>query len=365
MLEEFKDCLPERVVVYLNEQKVISLSQAAVLADEFVLTHKTVFSSARSEKNSTVQSTHSQPSSAKSPSTRSKEVRECFYCHKQGHAIADCLTLKRKQEQQPSKSVEFVNSVLENTDNFSGAGCVDSGYSPFVLKGLISLTGKTEDQHDIQMSRETGSAHSFMVENALPLSEQSFCGSSILVQGIEICFVRAPLHRVHLKSDLVTGFVSVGVRPSLPIKGVSFILGNDLAGGKVMPVLEVMDQPNVVSCDELSVNYPDTFPVCVLTRAQSKKVDNVYDLSESFIAPVFAENVFPQPFENTSPPKGHIKSEILRSDSNTLNLPMSRKQIIAAQKEDESLVKCFTSVVSSDKISEEKVTYFVEDNLLM
>lgn len=44
LLEEFKNCLPERVVVYLNEQKETSLSQAAVLADEFVLTHKNVFS---------------------------------------------------------------------------------------------------------------------------------------------------------------------------------------------------------------------------------------------------------------------------------------------------------------------------------
>ncbi len=43
LLEEFKSCLPELVVVYLNEQKVTSMSQAAVLAEEFVLTHKSVF----------------------------------------------------------------------------------------------------------------------------------------------------------------------------------------------------------------------------------------------------------------------------------------------------------------------------------
>ena len=43
LLEEFKKCLPDRVVVYLNEQKVDRLSSAAVLADEYALTHKTVF----------------------------------------------------------------------------------------------------------------------------------------------------------------------------------------------------------------------------------------------------------------------------------------------------------------------------------
>ncbi|KAI3370534.1 hypothetical protein L3Q82_025293 [Scortum barcoo] len=40
ILEEFKKCLPECIVVYLNEQKVPSLSEAAVFADEFDLTQK-------------------------------------------------------------------------------------------------------------------------------------------------------------------------------------------------------------------------------------------------------------------------------------------------------------------------------------
>ncbi|KAI5624687.1 hypothetical protein C0J50_15493, partial [Silurus asotus] len=42
LLEEFKNCLPDRVVVYPNERKVSSVSEAAVLADEFVLIHKNV-----------------------------------------------------------------------------------------------------------------------------------------------------------------------------------------------------------------------------------------------------------------------------------------------------------------------------------
>lgn len=45
-LEEFMKCLPEQVVVYLNKQKVTLLTKAAVLVDEFTLTHKAVFFSA-------------------------------------------------------------------------------------------------------------------------------------------------------------------------------------------------------------------------------------------------------------------------------------------------------------------------------
>ncbi len=44
LLEEFKNCLSEKIVVYLNEQKVSSFSEAAVFSDEFVLTHREVFS---------------------------------------------------------------------------------------------------------------------------------------------------------------------------------------------------------------------------------------------------------------------------------------------------------------------------------
>lgn len=33
LLEEYKKCLPERIVVYLNEQKVALVTKAAVLAD--------------------------------------------------------------------------------------------------------------------------------------------------------------------------------------------------------------------------------------------------------------------------------------------------------------------------------------------
>ncbi|CAI5670350.1 unnamed protein product [Oreochromis niloticus] len=41
LVEEFKNCVSERIAVHLSEQKVSSLQQAATLADEFALIHKT------------------------------------------------------------------------------------------------------------------------------------------------------------------------------------------------------------------------------------------------------------------------------------------------------------------------------------
>lgn len=40
LLEQFKNTLPNRIVTYINEQKVTKISAAALLADDFVLTHK-------------------------------------------------------------------------------------------------------------------------------------------------------------------------------------------------------------------------------------------------------------------------------------------------------------------------------------
>lgn len=128
---------------------------------------------------------------------------------------------------------------------------------------------------------------SFIVANMLPLSDDTFCGSSIIIQGTEINCIKVPLYCSLLQSELFMGFVRVAVRPSLLVQGVEFILGNDLAGGKIMPVLEVVDKLDVFcKSEDLSNNYPDVFPACAVTRAQSRKVGNLVDLSDSFFLPL-------------------------------------------------------------------------------
>ena len=41
-IEEFKKCLPDEVKTYLDKKKVKTLGQAAVLADDYILTHKSI-----------------------------------------------------------------------------------------------------------------------------------------------------------------------------------------------------------------------------------------------------------------------------------------------------------------------------------
>ncbi len=97
LVEEFKRCLPKRIVVYLNEQKVSSLSCAAVLADEYVLTHKTAFGS-QSGNVSAERRKVLPPVQPSKSSNSQREDRGCFYCHKPGHVIGNCLTLNHKEQ---------------------------------------------------------------------------------------------------------------------------------------------------------------------------------------------------------------------------------------------------------------------------
>ncbi|CAI5673597.1 unnamed protein product [Oreochromis niloticus] len=140
LLEEFKTCLPENIVVYLNEQKVELLSKAAVLADEFLLTHRAALSTACREYASPTQHAKSYRVSPKRQ-TRSAAIpvsdRKCFYCHEIGHLVAACPSLQCKEQThtvRKPKSVGFVRSMSASTslDNEVRSDSLDDSYRPFV-----------------------------------------------------------------------------------------------------------------------------------------------------------------------------------------------------------------------------------------
>ena len=64
----------------------------------------------------------------------------------------------------------------------------------------------------------------------------------------------------------------VGVLKSLPVDGVSFLLGNDIAGSLVVPDPVVTNEPLSVSpTAEVEKLYPDLFPSCAVTRSQARR----------------------------------------------------------------------------------------------
>ena len=81
----------------------------------------------------------------------------------------------------------------------------------------------------------------------------------------------------------MSGEVVVALCSQIPIVGVSFILGNDLAGGRVLVTPKVTSIPQLADVpDELEKMYPDTFPVCAVTRAMSRQKQDELKMSDPF-----------------------------------------------------------------------------------
>lgn len=167
-----------------------------------------------------------------------------------------------------------------------------------------------------------------------------------------------PLHNV-LKSDLVTGLTRIGVRPQLLVEGVSIILGNDLAEGKVFPCPFVVAKPEVTGQPDIAAHFPAVFPTCAVTQAQSRKWDDVVNLTDSFINPVsdFSEcTLFIKP---------EISSSCEKMNSAATSLKVGKEDLAAAQKTDSSLLFYLDAAVSLDEAPGCPVTYYWDDGVLM
>uniref|UniRef100_A0A669CU45 Gypsy retrotransposon integrase-like protein 1 n=1 Tax=Oreochromis niloticus TaxID=8128 RepID=A0A669CU45_ORENI len=369
LLEEFKTCLPENIVVYINEQKVGLLSKAAVLADEFVLTHRAALSTARREYASATHAKSCRISPKRQRRSAAIPVSDCkcFYCHEIGHLIAACPSLQRKEQAhtvRKPKSVGFVRSMSASTspDNEVRSDSLDDSYRPFVLEGFVSLNGKEEDRVPITILRDTGAAQTLILRGILPFSDVSFCGSDALVWGVKMDVLRVPLHNVFLQSLLVSGLLTVGVRDHFPVPGVAMILGNDLANGKVFSAPRVVENPvpDTLLSDLAAERSPSVFPACAVTRAHKRKYGDV-DLSDSFLC---AGGEPESESKTCDPLMGDSEAMLSVNPSVTSQLPsgVNKKDFVLAQLSDSTLVGCFSAAHSSDQYPR---VYSVEDDVLM
>ena len=112
---------------------------------------------------------------------------------------------------------------------------------PFLSDGFVSLNSDSGQSTPIKILRDTGASLSLILADTLPFSEKTSSRTSVIIQGVECEFVNVPLYNIYFSSNFVPGLVAVGIRPSLPFKGVNLLIGNDLAGDK-----EVVD-PHLTS----------------------------------------------------------------------------------------------------------------------
>ncbi|KAL2102368.1 hypothetical protein ACEWY4_001536 [Coilia grayii] len=361
LLEQFKNIIPDHLATYVNERKVKTAAEAAVLADEFVLTHKTNF---RGDASTPINSRgESRFSRFKESVYRGGEDR-CRYCNERGHWKRECPVLhgKGRGRPAPAKSVcaassggstpvrgaSGVASVCRASARLSGGESpgisaeeptlgLERGhsetYEPFITNGFVSLVGSLQ-KVPVKVLRDTGASESFVRQTILPFSIQSETGSCVLIRGIGMQTFSVPLHTFNLESDLISGEVVMAVRPQLPVEGVDVILGNNLAGGRVWanlsppPVVNTVPLPVVSECAE---QYPDVFCACAVTRAMTR----VRDVS------------------NTVPSLPVLPSTLSRCD------------LIAAQQGDDELVSILSDALSVDDMKSTSSGYFILDGVLV
>uniref|UniRef100_A0A8W8MZ15 Integrase catalytic domain-containing protein n=1 Tax=Magallana gigas TaxID=29159 RepID=A0A8W8MZ15_MAGGI len=394
LIEEFKNCIHPEIRTYLDEQKVENLEQAATAADDYALTHKGSFTKQRNSNND---NSRGRPDNSQvtlgSKSTSSEQVKVtdkndmttksgpiCNYCKRKGHIKSECWALQRKKfnSDNPSPSAltsvqgKFVCSKFENPQVKSESDILREEFIPFVFDGFVSLDGT--DLHPIKILRDTGASQSLFLEGVLPLSEKSYTGSDVLIQGVELGFVKVPLHEIGLRSDLVSGNVVVGVRPTLPVKGVSLLLGNDLAGGKVVPDPVVCNRPSIIGEED----NKELFPSCAVTRAMAKKLrdpdlkisregldkgnDLNIGLNETFMSNLLKSE------SHTSSENQHqhaSKDDVLGLHEMFDKTPLTRDRLISEQESDLETKGLSTQVLSPEEAEKVPICYYKNQGVLM
>ena len=272
------------------------MEKAARLADDYTLTHKVSFVNKANPRkpfyppsshkpSPSLQSVNSYqnapkpkpPGENKGHSPLSQPI--CNYCKQTGHIVSDCPVLKRKREKQEGLKPTGLTSLkltpqscvkdrIHVQAKVPETGSVMEMYEPFLSDGFVSLNSDFAQSTPITILRDTGASQSLILADTLPFSEKTSSGTSVLIQGVECGFVKVPLHNIYL----VNGPVAVGIRQTLHFKGVHLLLGNDLAGDKVVVNPLITDTPCIdQSPDPIEQELPDLYPSCAVTRAMAKK----------------------------------------------------------------------------------------------
>ena len=244
-------------------------------------------------------------------------------------------------------------------------------YEPFLSDGFVSLNSDFAQSTPITILRDTGASQSLILADTLLFSEKTSSGTSVLIQGVECGFVNIPLHNIYLSSDLVKGPVTVGNRQTLPFNEVHLLLGDDVAGDKVVVNTLVTDTPCMdQSPDPIEQDLSDLYPSCAVTRATAKeamltKNQSDIDLTDSFIGQSFKNEITKSLSHNL--PKHETGSNDSTSVSDHFPSPLveedhditSRSQLSIEQHKDSEISKLFQKAVSETDLAQDPICFFL------
>ena len=459
LLEEFKDKVRPDIRSHLDEQKVEELEKAAIMADDYALTHK------MSSKSGNPQQKRYHGSGNRDNISRNMDDRKrqgkstenvglvskveplkpisCGHCGKPGHIISNCWKLggktpcehcgrfnhkseecriaknKLQKDVKPTGLTSLKGlkvSPFNESENQKGVKvkplidrnhfveknkgikvnplhndkiCIEDkispktesdymeNYKPFISEGVVSLVGDENSSQKVKILRDTGATQSLMLDSVLPLTENSFTGANVLISGVEMGVLEVPLHEVNIKSSLINGNIVIGMRPSLPVEGISLILGNDLAGERVMVDPRVVEKPrDDEKAERLAEKFPGIFPASVVTHSMKAKKEAIKEQGKEEIglSGTFLENIDGK-FEERN--KEKADKALMRNESRNVkeNIPekqesesksvISRQNLIVEQSKDKELLDLFKLTLTPVEAEKVSVGYLIKDNILM
>ena len=241
----------------------------------------------------------------------------------------------------------------------------------------MSLNSDFAQSTPITIFRDTGAPQSLILPDTLPFSGKTSSGTSVLIQGEECGFVNVPLHNIYLSSDLVKDPVAVGIRQTLPFKGVHLLLGNDLAGDKVVVNPFVTDTPCMEqSPDPFEQELPDLYLSCAVTRAMAKKAmltenQSDVDLTDSLIDQSFKNKIIKSLSHNLPEHQTDSNDSTLISDHFPLSLVgeehdiRSRSQLSKDQHKKPEISPLFQKAASETDLVRDPICFYIRNGILM
>ena len=284
-----------------------------------------------------------------------------------GNAMSKVIPAVVARENQDCLTVSYTDEMKD--------------FLPFITEGIVSTEVDLNNKRRISILRDTGAGISLLLENTVKLTEATSLGRTITVKGMTEA-IQAPLHRIYLDSELYTGNVIVGIWNTLPIEGISLILGNDIMGSKVSaePVIE-SHEPLEDTDHSDQVMSPDVVhPTCALTRGKAREKlaklketnENVNPLQtgDETLHFVRTQEINGDTIAKSATPEVDLRAtfytEILNDMSPEIKADMSpRQKLIIDQTEDPILGRIREKAINEDMIENKDTCFYLQNGILM
>ncbi|XP_037774676.1 uncharacterized protein LOC119571446 [Penaeus monodon] len=176
----------------------------------------------------------------------------CFYCKQRGHVIDVCPKLAAKNVAKGVISLTV--DLVEETDVNTSSDVKSDIFETFIFTGSVASDMSSDKSYPVRILRDTASSQSVLVKASMPFVENSYTGEFVVFRGFGGT-VTLPLARIFLRSDLVDRYITIGVHDyPLPVSGATLLIGNDVAGGCVVP--DPTESPQNPSRMNIRISFP-------------------------------------------------------------------------------------------------------------